>query len=105
MIITNQSLVLQKVSRTESGLYQCHAINQEGQGSSNTVNLPIKCKYCIVFSIDFFSDGNFCIKPTEIYWNLNSFYPNSFSRNCKFENCGSKLTANFSRISQLWGFN
>merc|ERR1719210_2850639 len=29
VIITNQSLVLQKVSRTESGLYQCHAINQE----------------------------------------------------------------------------
>ena len=58
VIITNQSLVLQKVSRTESGLYQCHAINQEGQGSSNTVNLPIKCKYCIVYSIDFLSDRN-----------------------------------------------
>ena len=47
VIITNQSLVLQKVSRTESGLYQCHAINQEGEGSSNTVNLPIKCKYSL----------------------------------------------------------
>ena len=39
--------MLQKVSRTESGLYQCHAINQEGEGSSNTVNLPIKCKYSL----------------------------------------------------------
>ena len=44
--------MLQKVSRTESGLYQCHAINQEGEGSSNTVNLPIKCKYSLHRPLD-----------------------------------------------------
>ena len=51
IIISNQSLVLQKVTRKEGGFYQCHATNQEGQGSSQTVKLPIKCKYFFLQTI------------------------------------------------------
>ena len=38
------------MTRKEGGFYQCHATNQEGQGSSQTVKLPIKCKYYIFFA-------------------------------------------------------
>ncbi len=44
VIISNQSLVLQKVSRAETGLYRCSAFNKEGHGKSKPVNLAIKCK-------------------------------------------------------------
>lgn len=44
IIVANQSLVLQNVTRARSGSYTCIGINNEGDGESNTVQLDIKCK-------------------------------------------------------------
>uniref|UniRef100_T1KVX8 Ig-like domain-containing protein n=1 Tax=Tetranychus urticae TaxID=32264 RepID=T1KVX8_TETUR len=42
IIISNQSLVLQKVKRQNRGYYSCSALNSEGIGSSDTFYLKVK---------------------------------------------------------------
>ena len=45
VIRSNQSLVLQKITRNSTGNYSCSAINAEGETVSNQLPLRVKCKY------------------------------------------------------------
>ncbi|XP_037776742.1 hemicentin-1-like [Penaeus monodon] len=47
IIIQNQTLVLQKINRESAGFYTCRAVNMEGEGESQPVELQVMYKpYC-----------------------------------------------------------
>lgn len=45
IILSDQSLVLQSVTKSLAGDYTCLAVNTEGRGSSNPVSLRVRCEY------------------------------------------------------------
>ena len=47
VIVTNHSLVLQKISRQRSGIYVCEATNRVGRGRSQAIALDVKCKFSL----------------------------------------------------------
>ena len=50
VIISETSLVLQRVSRMSTGRYTCHASNAEGEGSSSPYYLQVSRKSIITKS-------------------------------------------------------
>ena len=44
ILVTDNSLALQKVTRMSSGRYQCWASNVEGDTISNNITMNIKCE-------------------------------------------------------------
>lgn len=48
VLLTNQSLVMQRVRRIHRGYYQCVASNAEGISASNKVFLNVHCKYILL---------------------------------------------------------
>ena len=49
IISSNQSLVLQRISKVSAGNYTCTAFNSEGSGLSNRVKLNIRCKRWLTY--------------------------------------------------------
>ncbi|KXJ84425.1 hypothetical protein RP20_CCG007247 [Aedes albopictus] len=49
IILSDHSLALQGVSRNLAGEYTCKAANTEGRGTSNQVELRVRCKYLSLF--------------------------------------------------------
>ena len=54
VIMSNMSLVLQKVDKAKSGKYTCISHNSEGHSESKEMHLKIKCEF--IFSKFYFYD-------------------------------------------------
>lgn len=54
-IISNQTLVLQSITRKGSGSYRCIASNARGKSISNAYKIDVKCKYFRLKSITTFN--------------------------------------------------
>ena len=44
IIVSNRSLVLQRVTKKAAGIFTCQATNAEGHSTSNELQLNVKCK-------------------------------------------------------------
>lgn len=45
IIHSNQSLVLQKVTKQSAGVYRCSVVNSEGETVSDDLNFRVQCKF------------------------------------------------------------
>ncbi len=47
--VRNNSLLIRNVAKIHRGRFQCFAVNSEGRGESEVVNLKVQCKTCTHF--------------------------------------------------------
>ena len=73
MIISESSLVLQRVARSSAGRYTCHASNAEGEGSSSPFHLHVARKsrifsdvFCFFFFFFFFKPNFFRLLRSKV---------------------------------------
>lgn len=87
IIITNQSLVLQSISKQTHGQYMCRAANIQGNVSSNDLYLDIKCKSNSDESRQSPSINLTCCHPTQLnsWLFLSVVQTNSDPPTCQFE--------------------
>lgn len=82
VIITNQSLVLQSISKQTHGQYMCRASNTQGSVSSNDLYLDIKCEFLWTFS-------RMCVKCSHKTCRLINYFifiiPNADPPMCLYE--------------------
>ncbi|KAG1697379.1 Cell adhesion molecule 3 [Nymphon striatum] len=117
--IGNQSLVVNRVSRHQKGVYSCVATNSQGEGQSNPIKLIVQCEYIskiafafiyllvisptlyyLIFSFIFFcsckEDAPICVKPYKSKYGLTLHETASII--CKVE-------ANPPEVDFKWTFN
>lgn len=89
VVMSENSVALQRVTRARSGRYQCSASNVEGDAISNNITIQIKCKYrpslrlilcgfgiwvCVIGAVVFGRFGAFSRQNTALYgfpiWDL-----------------------------------
>lgn len=49
VIMSNQSLIIQKVHRSHRGRYQCVALNEQGESVSEPLTLKVNCKLAFIY--------------------------------------------------------
>ena len=57
VIMSNQSLVLQRIDRYTAGFYTCLAGNIEGQTESSGLSLSVKCECTTLYFFVYFFMG------------------------------------------------
>ena len=70
VIISNQSLVLQKVTRGQAGSYTCEASNVEGDHVSKPVVVTLMCEFSVESHT---TDERYCISKMRMQRILQPF--------------------------------
>nr|CAH7762032.1 unnamed protein product [Callosobruchus chinensis] len=72
IIHSNQSLVLQKVTRQSAGKYRCSVVNSEGETVSDELDFRVQCKYFQTLTL-INSNGSFCQEKHTKYQLVSNF--------------------------------